>query len=135
MTGPWKARKSKSSFPSLSPAPWESRKHREIPTFPPPGFAPDGKVENQKQVSHFPTGGSRRPTHVPYLRNQNPRKEVGRCAASSSFIFQDHSVLEPDSDFRIILGLENAPLTASRRRARDTVGPLTATPGAGAEQE
>ena len=69
MTGPWKAWKSKSGFPSLSTAPWESRKRREIPTFPQPrrlsqvkdktggrrrtvGY---GKVEIPKQDSHFPT--------------------------------------------------------------------------------
>jgi hypothetical protein len=55
MPVPWKARKTKYRFPSLPTAPWTTRKHREFPTFPPPGFDPDGKVENQKQVSHFPT--------------------------------------------------------------------------------
>jgi hypothetical protein len=69
MTGPWKAWKSKSSFSTLSPVPWKSRKRREISTFPQPlrltqvkiktgggrrsvGY---GKVEIQKQDSHFPT--------------------------------------------------------------------------------
>jgi transposase InsO family protein len=59
MTGPWKAWKSTSSFPPLSTAPWKSRQEREFPIFPQSGFAPDGKVENQKQVYHFPTRGSR----------------------------------------------------------------------------
>src|SRR5579871_1892714 len=36
MPGPWKAWKSKSSFPTLSTVPWKSRRKREIPTFPPP---------------------------------------------------------------------------------------------------
>jgi hypothetical protein len=39
MPGPWKEWKSKNSFPTLSTAPWESRKQREIPTFPQPSFA------------------------------------------------------------------------------------------------
>jgi len=60
MPGPWKAWKTESRFPTLPTAPWKSRRRREISTFPQPGFAPDGKVENQKQVSHFPTRGSRR---------------------------------------------------------------------------
>jgi hypothetical protein len=60
MAGLWKARKSTSSFPSLSTAPWKSRQQREIPTFPQPGVGPDGKVENQNQVSHFPTRASQR---------------------------------------------------------------------------
>lgn len=60
MPGPWKAWKSRSGFPPLSTVPWKSRRQRGIPTFPQPGFAPDGKVENQNQVSHFPTRGSRR---------------------------------------------------------------------------
>src|SRR5713101_3435877 len=88
MTGPWKEGKSKSSFSPLSPAPWESRKQREIPTFPQPGFAPDGKVENQNQVSHFPTRGSRRRAPFLSFKTQNPEKEVGRPAASSSSFFR-----------------------------------------------
>ena len=32
---PWKRWKTKSRFPSAPPAPWKSRQHREIPTFPP----------------------------------------------------------------------------------------------------
>src|ERR1700676_5272487 len=97
MTGPWKAWKSKSSFPPLSTVPWKSRRRREIPTFPPHGFAPDGKVENPKPVSHFSTRGSQRRRPFPFSQTQNPRKEVGRAAASSSSLF------------RIILGLESAP--------------------------
>ena len=41
-------------FPS-SHRPWKSRKEREIPTFPQLRRLGYGKVENQKQVSHFPT--------------------------------------------------------------------------------
>ncbi len=32
---PWKLWKTKSGFPRAPPAPWKSRQHREIPTFPP----------------------------------------------------------------------------------------------------
>jgi hypothetical protein len=40
----------------LPTVPWKSRKQREIPTFPQlRRKQADGKVENQKQVSHFPT--------------------------------------------------------------------------------
>ena len=88
MTSPWKAWKSKSSFPPLSTAPWESRRRREIPTFPPHGFAPDGKVENPKPVSHFSTRGSQRRRPFPFSQTQNSRKEVGRDAASSSSLFR-----------------------------------------------
>jgi hypothetical protein len=88
MPGPWKAWKSKSSFSPLSTAPWESRQRREIPTFPQPGIAPDGKVENQNQVSHFPTRGMRRRPRFVYFQNQEPRKEIGRFAASSITVFR-----------------------------------------------
>src|SRR6266849_3094952 len=84
MPGPCKAWKSRSSFSPLSTAPWESRQRREIPTFPQPGGAPDGKVENQNQVFHFPTRGSQRRLRFVYYQNQKPRKEIGRSAASSS---------------------------------------------------
>ena len=52
----WKAWKSKGRISPLPPVPWKSRKQREIPTFPQlRRKQADGKVENQKQVSHFPT--------------------------------------------------------------------------------
>jgi hypothetical protein len=52
----WKAWKSKSRISPLPTVPWKSRKQREIPTFPQlRRKQADGKVENQKQVSHFPT--------------------------------------------------------------------------------
>ena len=66
-----------------------------------------GKVENQKQVSHFPTA-TRDGDPCFLFQNLKPRKEVGRWAASSLLSFQDHSVLETEFGFRIILGLENA---------------------------
>ena len=72
MTEPWKPWKTQSGFPTASPAPWESRQGREIPTFPQlrrrllllsPKQRNDrksltvggGKVEIQKQDSHFST--------------------------------------------------------------------------------
>ena len=54
----WKAWKSKSRISPLPTAPWKSRKSREIPTFPQLRRRDGGKVENQKQVSHFPTAFS-----------------------------------------------------------------------------
>ena len=52
----WKAWKSKGRISPLPTVPWKSRKEREIPTFPQlRRKQADGKVENQKQVSHFPT--------------------------------------------------------------------------------
>ena len=69
MTGSWKAWKSKSSFSPLPTPPWKSRQRREIPTFPQPGVAPDGKVENHKQVFHFPTRVARRQLRFICSRN------------------------------------------------------------------
>jgi hypothetical protein len=48
MPGPWKEWKSKSSFSTHSTVPWESRKRREIPTFPQPGFATAVLTSNQE---------------------------------------------------------------------------------------
>jgi Protein of unknown function, DUF488 len=46
--------KPKAGFPRVPTGPWKSRTHSEIPTFPPLRRT-RGKVENQKQVSHFPS--------------------------------------------------------------------------------
>jgi len=51
----WKAWKSKTRISPLPTAPWKSRKTGEIPTFPQLRRRDGGKVENQEQVSHFPT--------------------------------------------------------------------------------
>src|SRR6266540_3315041 len=51
----WKAWKSKGRISPLPTVPWKSRKKREIPTFPQLRRRGYGKVENQNQVSHFPT--------------------------------------------------------------------------------
>ena len=82
MPGRWKAWKSKSGFPTLSTGPWKSRKGREIPTFPLPGFA---AVEKWKTKSRFPTFPQplATTTLVLFSKTENQRKEVGRYAASS----------------------------------------------------
>jgi len=100
MPGPWKAWKSKSSFPTLSTAPWKSRQQREIPTFPQPGFA---ALEKWKTKSGFPTFPPPLATIMTALcpKPKNRRKEVGRDAASSS------------SFFRIILCWKRLPLSGS----------------------
>ena len=79
-------------------------------------------MENHEQVSHpllHPLGIPQNPRdshiptatttgHSPDTENQKPRKENGRCAASSDSPFHDHSALESKTDFMIIRGLENA---------------------------
>jgi len=54
----WKAWKSKSRISPLPTTPWKFRKTGEIPTFPQLRRRDGGKVENQEQVSHFPTAFS-----------------------------------------------------------------------------
>src|SRR5208282_341017 len=51
MTGAWKTRKTKPRFPLVSHSPWKSLRDSHIPT----ASARRGKVENQRQVYHFPT--------------------------------------------------------------------------------
>jgi len=72
MPGPWKAWKSESGFPTLSTAPWKSRKKREIPTFPQPGFA---AMEKWKTKSRFPTFPQPLATTILLLsESQKPKK-------------------------------------------------------------
>jgi hypothetical protein len=80
-------------------------------------------VENQTPVSHASHNSlgiaqTPRDSHIPTApailplfpnQNQKTRKEVGRCAASLSPSFHDHSALELKTAFMIILRLENAP--------------------------
>src|SRR6266481_5602534 len=71
MAGLWKAWKAKNRLPPLSTAPWKSRqKAGEIPTFPQLRRLRRGKVENQKQVSHFPTAFS-------YMKEKTKKKTGG----------------------------------------------------------
>jgi hypothetical protein len=79
-------------------------------------------MENQTPVSHTSPDSLEIPQtppdfHIPTapadplflpIQSQNKRKEVGRCAASSSRSFHDHYALESKNGFMIIPGLENA---------------------------
>jgi hypothetical protein len=81
MTGLWKPWKAKSRLPPVSTGPWKSRQGQaRFPHFHSSGGKQaDGKVENQKQVSHFPTATN------PFSRNQNRATGGLRpppCAAS-----------------------------------------------------
>jgi hypothetical protein len=73
MPGLWKAWKAKNRLPPLSTAPWKSRQEQaRFPHFHSSGGKqPDGKVENQKQVSHFPTATN------PFLPGPKPRAAGG----------------------------------------------------------
>ena len=99
--GKWKT---KSRFPTLPTGPWKSRQHREVPTFPPPGFAPRGAVENQNQVSSCSAWSSRR--RPVSLSNQEPKKK-GKWSGKTVH-FHAHVALEPSCSFMLILRLENA---------------------------
>jgi hypothetical protein len=65
-----------------------------------------GKVENQKQVSHFPTT-ARNHHQFSFSEPKNQKKGLGRCAASPF----PPSVLPSGerTDFMLIFQLENAP--------------------------
>ena len=68
MTGLWKPWKAKSRLPPVSTGPWKSRQEQaRFPHFHSSGGEADGKVENQEQVSHFPT--------APFFLSQKERKE------------------------------------------------------------
>jgi hypothetical protein len=78
--------KQKQLFPSSHAPLGISPKAGEIPTFPQPRVAPDGKVENHQQVFHFPTRAARRQLRFICIQNQKPSKEIGRFAAFSHFL-------------------------------------------------
>jgi hypothetical protein len=102
----------------------KSGRDSHIPTA--PATRTDGKVENQRQVFHFPTAS------IPSLPNQktaglrpaeDQRKETsavirsrdnasrlsGSLRIGINLAFQAHPALESILDFRLISGLENAP--------------------------
>ena len=74
MTGAWKTRKTKPRFPFVSHSPWKSLRDFHIPTAP----ARRGKVENQKQVSHFPTC-------CLYSQNQDSERRPGSGRFAPAF--------------------------------------------------
>src|ERR1039458_4414070 len=80
--------KQKQLFPSFHSPLGISPKARDshIPTA---WHAPDGKVENQNQVSHFPTRGMRRRPRFVCFQNQKPRKEIGPLRGLLNHVFQD----------------------------------------------
>src|ERR1035437_3293026 len=86
---------------------WESRQRREIPTFPQPGIAPDGKVEKPKRGFPLSHAGLATTTTVCLYLEPNTKKG-DRPLRGLLLTFQDHLVLETEPDFRIILRLENA---------------------------
>jgi hypothetical protein len=66
-----------------------------------------GKVENQNQVSPFPTA-ARDDDPCSLTQNQKTKKGSRPLRGLPFPYFQNHPVLETKPDFRIILGLENA---------------------------
>src|SRR5438067_458875 len=107
MTGLWKAWKAKSRLSPLTTAPWKSRqKAGEIPTFPQLRRLRGGKVENQNQVSHFPTaisllnnerqtGGLRPP---PSARRFAPHRARGYALTMSVVVEEKTRKLLTDVD-------------------------------------
>jgi hypothetical protein len=103
------------------------RRDSHIPTA--PTTKADGKVENQKPVSHFPTATmplekrtqkpTRRADGAPPLRPATPEKGAsarpsqspkpsGSSRIGTNYPFQAHLALESILNFRLICGLENA---------------------------
>ena len=92
----------------------------------------DGKVENQKQVFHFPTAPiplsqNNTKTAAGFARQHSMKGDSGgtptATISGSSRIgmqapFQAHLALESILDFRLISGLENAGTISIRRRMR-----------------
>ena len=117
MPGPWKAWKTKDRFPTFSTVPWESRRKREIPTFPPPGFA---AMEKWKTNSRFPTFPPPLATITPVLslKTKKPRKDVGRYAASSFPICSPCGRTEPIScssfDWKMLRSSDTKRVLSSR---------------------
>jgi hypothetical protein len=130
MPGRWKAWKTKSRFSTLPTVPWKSRqKQARFPHFHSSGDEADGKVENQKQVFHFPTafffslkeekqepGGLRAP---PGLRRkqtrlyQNERSKFHPSTGVHVVHFQVHRPLETKPHFRLILCWKQTQISGS----------------------
>jgi hypothetical protein len=78
-------------------------------------LAADGKVEIQKQDSHFPTAANRLRRKVEELDLKTKKGAILPAPVSPQF--QDHLVLESKGGFSIILRLENAVSLTSCRGA------------------
>src|SRR5664279_945003 len=125
MAGPWREWKTQSRFPTLSTGPWKSRQHREIPTFPRPGFAPDGKVGNQKPETGFPLSPAGLATTITFsIQPTKIQKGAWPGTPVHTFRFHAHSALEPNRTFMLILRLENA--TGAGLGQEGGCAPLTA---------
>ena len=148
MTGRWKAWKTTNRFPPLPTAPWKSRKDGEIPTFPPPGVAPRGRVENQRAVFHSPPRSSRRrrlappksktkPSGVPPERQEKGRHYplVRRCLFSIILHWKRKSISVSFFDWKMLLLLRRQAATGNAnghahvqrtlgRSDAETVGPV-----------
>src|ERR1035441_7356201 len=128
MAGPWREWKTQSRFPTLPTGPWKSRQHREIPTFPRPGFPPAGKKGKQKKGFPLSPPGPGPPTLF-FLKPETgfPLSHAGLATTITFSIqptktqkgawpgtpvhtlrFHAHSALEPNRTFMLILRLENA---------------------------
>jgi len=94
MPGPWKAWKTKDGFPTLSTVPWKSRRKREIPTFPPPGFAAMGKW---KTKSRFPTFPQPLATMTPVLSLKTKERKSAAARPPHSPIRSPYGRTEPIS--------------------------------------
>jgi hypothetical protein len=86
MTALWKPWKAKSRLPPVSTGPWKSRQEQaRFPHFHSSGDEADGKVENQKQVSHFPTAISIMPKQkTGTVGRASPSARGGRFAPPKS---------------------------------------------------
>ena len=95
MTGLWKPWKAKSRLPPVSTGPWKSRQEQaRFPHFHSSGDESDGKVENQKQVSHFPTA-------IPFSQDEKDRRRAGfalRPAAGASRRLKSQRVVVVDRE-------------------------------------
>jgi hypothetical protein len=107
MPGLWKAWKAKGRLPTLSTSPLEiSPTAGEISTFPTASATKaDGKVENQKQVSHFPTApvslSQEQKNHAGGLRPR-PRQRSRAASVvpfSSAPVVSCHSALDKAHPF------------------------------------
>ena len=105
MPGPWKARKSKSSFPTPPTVPWKSRRRREISTFPQPSFAVMGKWKTKGRFPTFP-----QPLATITSSLFKPPKTKERKSAAKRPLHFPPIVLPSGerTDFMLIFQLENA---------------------------